>query len=539
MSANTWPLESPMLPPLVLRPPHGPRLVRLLVMLLAIIFYIPPAGWSLVTNGPEGELAGAALEIFRNGGWRASGDVALLQGPLALWLSRSSLGFLGTGEFAVRLPAALAAVALFWLVLRMGEQLGTLWRGSLAALLLLCSPGMLTFGRLLSPAPLTAALVTACIYSLQRSVQDRPERRRWLVLAWIAWGFATLAGGWRAGAVPAGAVLLLCLAYPEARLRFRGLVSWQGGAIFALTGSVMVAAGFAPWDRLASPDLTLGLGTLVWTQVLLLFPWSLLLLPALGALALRLFRLRRPAWEEALPLAWLAAALAGALWHPSFFSAFLCWPAFAVWAAAPLNTLRRTPFLYGCLAAALAAGAGIYVTQHLRQLLPVFFPARAETLAAIPPFFWEAVTPLATLALLAFVLLAAAAFWSEFFQNRRFALLAFVAAMIPAGFALADIGAKFAPYFSDASLAYCIESCGSRPIYIDGGPRAASSLLFYLSEDARRQLRPAPADLPAHWSSPALLIAPRGRLPAWKQTLAGRFNSGCETGEHLALSAVP
>lgn len=528
-----------MLPPLVLRPPHGPRLARLLVMLLAVIFYLPPAGWSLITNGPEGELAGAAVELYRSGAWTASGGVALLHGPLALWLTRGSLAFFGLNEFAARLPAALGTVALLWMVLRLAERLGTLWRGCVAALLLLCSPGMLIFGRLLTPMPLAAAFVAACVYSLQGSVRDRPERPRWLTLAWVAWGFATLAGGWRVGAIPGGAVLLMCVFYPEARLRFKGLLSWRGGLVFALTGALMIATGFAPWSRTAVPDLTVGWGMLLWSQAVLLFPWSLLLLPAFGALALRLFHLRRPAWEEALPLAWLVAGLALTLSAPSVFFALLCWPAFAVWAAPPLNTLRRTPFLYGCLAAALVACASLYLTQHLRTLLPVLFPSKAVTLAAIPQFFWLAVTPLASLALLAFVLLAAAAFCADYFQNRRFALVALFAAMIPAGFALADIGAKFAPYFSDAPLTGCIESVGGRPLYVDASRYATSSLLFYLGEDARRRLLPAPADLPARWRSPALLITPREHLARWEQALRGRFSPGCEAGEHLTLLAAP
>ena len=253
MPTNTWPLDTPMLPPLVLRPPHGPRLVRLLVLILAVIFYVPPAGWGPITNGPEGELAGAALDLLHRGGCGgAACGAALLHGPLALWLTRSSFAFFGVSEFAARLPAALGAVAALWLTLRLAERLGTLWTGFTAAMLLLCSPGMLSLGRVLTPAPLIAALGVACVSCLQRGAQDRPERRRWLLLAWIAWGFTTLAGGWRAGAVPGGMVLLLALFYPEARLRFRGLLSWEGVCAVALTGAAMTAAGFPPGSYFSS-----------------------------------------------------------------------------------------------------------------------------------------------------------------------------------------------------------------------------------------------------------------------------------------------
>lgn len=536
MSTNTWPLESPMLPPLVLRPPHGPRLVRLLVMVLAVIFYLPPAGWSLITNGPEGELAGAATELSAGGGWTVPGEVALLHGPLPLWLTRGSLGFFGNNEFAARLPAALGVIGLLWLTLRMAERGGTLWRGCVAALLLLCSPGMLSLGRLLTPIPLAAAFVALTMALLQRSVQDRPRRARWLTLSWVAWGLATLSGGWLIGAIPVLAAGFLLAVYPEARLRFAGLVSWKGGLVFALTAGIMILSGFAPWSGGAGPDLETHWSTLLWSQLVFLFPWSVLLLPAFGCLVLRIWHLRRPAWDEALPLAWLAASIAVTAMVPSPFYAFLCWPAFALWAAAPLNTLRRKPFLYGCLTLALVAGYGLYLAQHLRTLLPVIFPEKAATLQAIPPFLWFAVTPLASLALIAFGLLAAVAFWGEFVQNRKFALLALFGAMIPAGFAMADIGAKLAPFFSDAPLTGCVETGAPQPIYLDASRYAASSLLFYLGEDARRRLQPAPPDLAQHWHTPALLIAPRERLGYWKQTLpAVRISPACEPGEHLPL----
>jgi 4-amino-4-deoxy-L-arabinose transferase-like glycosyltransferase len=539
MATNTWPMETQMLPPLVLRPPHGPRLARLLVMLLAVIFYLPPAGWSLITNGPEGELAGEAVALLPHGNWVPTGEVALLHGPLSLWLTRSSLSFFGISEFAARLPSAVAVVALLWLVLRMAERSGTLWRGCVAALMLLCSPGMLSLGRLLTPIPLSAALVAATMACLQRSVQDRTHRQRWLGATWVAWGLATLAGGWRIGLIPVGAVVILALAYPEARLRFVGVFSWVGALVIALTTGLMVASGFAPWNESAVPDLTTPWPKLIWSQALLLFPWSLLLLPAIGGLALRLWRLRRPAWEEALPLAWLAASIAVTASVPSAFYAFLCWPPFALWAAAPLNTLRRKPFLYGCLAVTGVACAGLYLAQHLRTILPVIFPTKAATLAAIPPFLWFAVTPLASLALIAFALLAASAFCAEYMQNRRFALLALFGAMIPAGFAMADIGAKFAPYFSDAQLTGSIENSTPRPLYVDASRYETSSLLFYLGDDARHRLQPVPPDLAARWKAPALLIAPRERFNQWKQTLPGRLSPGCEPGEHLPLEPNP
>jgi len=542
MPTDAWSLDSPMFPPLVLRPPHGPRLVRLLVMILAVIFYLPPAGWSPITNGPEGELASAAQDLLNHGGWAAPSGIALLHGPLALWLTRLSFALFGVNEFAARLPAVLGVVAVVWVVLRLGERFGTLWQGFVSALILLCLPGMFTLGRMLTPVPLTAALVAATVYCLQRGSKLRPTRRRWLLLAWISWSLATLAGGWVAGAIPACTVLLLAVFYQEARLRFRALLSWEGGLIFALTLGIMTLSGFPPGvSSGGAPELALPAWQLLCWQAGMLFPWSLILLPSLGSVLAQLCARRPLDWEEALLLAWLTAGFAITMAAPMLFSPLLFWPAFAAWGAQRLKTMHRQTFLWGCALTALAACGGLYLTQHLRGLLYWLFPAKAQAIAAIPDFFWPAVMPVAFIAMLAFMLFVGAAFWAEVFHNRRFALLALFAAMIPAGFAFADIGAKFAPYFSDAATAGCIDSNhGTHPVvFVDASRFDTSSLRFYLSGEARRNLRlcEAAADLKAAWMPPVFLVTRRSRLPYWKQILNGNLNVVCESGEHILLAA--
>ena len=541
MPTDTWPLDSLMLPPLVLRPPHGPRLVRLLVLILAVIFYLPPAGWSPITNGPEGELAAAAQDLW-NSSATPPATPALLHGPLALWLTHGSLALGGTeNNFAARLPAALAAVAAIWLTLQLAERLGTLWEGFVAALMLLCSPGMFTLGRVLTPAPLAAALVAACVCCLQRGAEQHMGRRRWLLLAWITWGFATLAGGWLAGAVPAGMVLLLALFYPEARLRFRPLLSWEGGLVLALTAATMAACGFPPGGSGGATPWTLPAWQLVLWQIGLLFPWLPLLLPGAWCVFLQLLHSRPLEWNEALPLAWLAAGVGLMLAAPTLFSALLFWPAFAVWGAHRLGTLHHKTFLRWSLCIAALSCGGLYLADRLRELLPFLFPDQIAIFRSIPDYFWPSVTPVAFIAMLAFGLFAASAFCMELLHNRRFAVLSLFAAMIPAGFAFADIGAKFAPWFSDAQLARCLNAThATQPVIFAEGSRAASSSLrFYLGGDFRAGLRvSAPeADILSVWKPGAYLVIPRDRLLYWKAHLPGRFGVVSESGAHLLLAA--
>jgi len=274
----------------------------------------------------------------------------------------------------------------------------------------------------------------------------------------------------------------------------------------------------------------------------LLFPWSLLLLPAMGGVLGQLFALRRLDWEEAFPLAWLVAALGLVVFDPAptLFSSLLLWPPFAVWGALRLNTMHRRLLLYGCAFTMAVACGGLYLTQHLRQLLPLLFPGKALVVAEIPEFVWPAVTPVAFIAMLAFVMFVAVALWAESGHNRRFALLALFAAMIPAGFAISDIGAKFAPYFSDATLAGCIEANHEGPsvVFVDASQFDSSSLRFYLGASARRGLRSCePPPDSSHWAPPMFLVTEHRRLPDWTQALESRFTVVCESSEHLLLAA--
>ena len=545
MPTDAWPYdEAHMLPPLVLRPPHGPRLVRLLVVILAVILYLPPAGWSPITNGAEGELAAAALDLLNHGGVCVPATTPLVHGPLVPWLTSVSFALFGVNECAARVPAVLGVLIAVWMVLRLAELFGTVMQGFVAALILLCAPGMFTLGRLLTPVPLTAALLAGSIYCLQCGVEcHRTRRRSWLVMAWFNWALATLAGGWAAGAIPAATVLLLLLFYRQARLRFRSLLSWQGLMTFALTLVVMTATGFPPGGGSGDASaLVIAPVQLLGWQIGLLFPWSLLLLPALGDVLLKCLTRRPLEWNEALPLAWLAAGFAVAITDPVLFSPLLFWPAFAVWGAGRLMIMHRRIFWWGCGVIALAACYGLYATQHLRGVLPWLFPAKAQAFTAIPDFFWSAVTPVAFTAMLAFLMFVGAAFWAEFSQNRRFALLALIAAMIPAGFAFADIGAKFATYFSDAGMANTIDSKReAEVIFLDASRFDTSSLRFYLGDEARDALRPwgSAAEVKTAWNPPVLLVTNRSRLPFWQKTLKGRLSVLCDSGEHLLLTAQP
>jgi 4-amino-4-deoxy-L-arabinose transferase-like glycosyltransferase len=546
---DALPLDSPMLLPLALRPPMGPRILRALVVALAVIFHVVTDGWSLITNGAEGDFAGTARVLMRNHRWLPpffpgstwSGP------PLAVWLSKASMNHFGASEFSVRLPVALAVVAVIWFTFRLAERFGGTWRGFVAAMIVLCSPGMFTLGRILSPAPLAAAFVTATFYCLSCGARRRPSRRQWYGLAWIAFAFSYFSGGGRAAAVPFGTVLTLLAFFPEARIRFLGLLSREGALILVLTAAGAIGTGGFHWRPLGASAA--GLELPAWKMGCLLFgmllPWSLLLIPAANNVIMRLATLQRLEWDEAFPLAWLAVGLVLSMACPggNLFDTLLIFPAFAVWAALRLQTLPRKSWLRAGAAILVLAVTGLLLTSLLRFVLPRALPNLAESIRALPGFFWPSVTPVDFIAVLAFALFAAAAFWLEWQHRRRFALLALFGAMIPAGYAFADTAAKFAPYFSYADFAHCISASrdASPLVAVDASRTSSSSLRFYLEEPLQpfEALEPAGGDAlkPLLESRKRVFfITGRNRLEAWKPELDGRLRIACESGGNLLFT---
>jgi len=532
--ATTFPLDTPMLPPLVLRPPWGPRTLRMLVLLLAGIFHAVTAGWSKIVNGTEGDIAGSARVLLHDWQWLPVPSLGAVPpgAPLIVWLSKISMALFGVNEFAARLPSSLAVIATVWLTIRLAERFGGSWRGFVAGMLFLCSPGTFTVARLLTPAPLAAGFVTAAFYCLVSGSRRRRGRRRWYLLMWASLVGAAWSGGISTAAVPLAAIVLLLPFYREARIRFLRLISWEGALAIALVGVGMRCFSTKIPIPAHSPA---GCGILL--LPLLLFPWSLLMLPALWRLATTLWQRLGVDWREAIPLAWIVAGVLAAAVFPRATDphCLVVWPAFAVWAALRLETMPKIGLLRALGAVLGCAAVGLVACTRLRQILPAVCPAHSDLFLGIPAFFWSSTTAIAFIAVLAFALAVGAAIAFEGRDRRRFTVLALFGAMIPAGYALADISAQFAPYFSYAAFAQCIDAHPGPPhrVLMEGTLLEASSLRFYFV-DPLRPFQAAKHVEAGH--SPAFLIVPRRGLGSLSPR---QIHISCESGGDVLLLTSP
>jgi hypothetical protein len=274
-------------------------------------------------------------------------------------------------------------------------------------------------------------------------------------------------------------------------------------------------------------------------QVGLLFPWSILLIPAIWRVLCTVAQWHPLEWQEAFPLVWAIAGFCVALADPgrTIFESLLFWPAFAVWAATRLEITPRWSLLRAIGFVLAFALASLFVAVRLENVLASAAPAKAEQLLGIPDFFWPSVTSVAFVSLIAFILLVGTGFWFEYDHRRRFALLAMFAAMIPAGYAFTDTMAKFAPYLSLADIARCISPGHDVKTFFDGDPERASSLKFYMDAPFSRA-EVGDNQLETAWKGPAktYLITRRGRLPAWSTALRKPLGPAFQSGINVLVT---
>ena len=101
------------------------KLSMLLPLFLAGMLYLGTATGRAVIDYDEGYYAQAAKHMVENGDWvtpYANGVRFLEKPPLLYWLTAASFSVFGINEFALRLPTALAVIALVWIVMRMARR---------------------------------------------------------------------------------------------------------------------------------------------------------------------------------------------------------------------------------------------------------------------------------------------------------------------------------------------------------------------------------------------------------------------------------
>jgi hypothetical protein len=188
-----------------------------------------------------------AHNMLQSGDWvtaRLDGIKYLEKSPLKYWMIAVCFEIFGVHDWAARIPIALSAILLCWLVARMaGWSMGAR-AGLYAGLSLATSVGLWLFTRVLIPDVVLTLSIACAMWCFFRALEV--ENRWWALGAWASIGIGILLKGLIAGLFPIGTALLYLLVSGLWRER----QTWRRLSI--LPGLAVMLAIAAPWHVLAT-----------------------------------------------------------------------------------------------------------------------------------------------------------------------------------------------------------------------------------------------------------------------------------------------
>jgi dolichyl-phosphate-mannose-protein mannosyltransferase len=191
-----------------------------------------------------------ARNMLDSGDWvtaHLDGIAYLEKSPLKYWLIALSFRALGVHDWVARLPVALSAVLLCWLVFRIGKWAFSERAGMYAGVAIASCVGLFLFTRIQIPDVTVTATIALAMWSFLRAL-DSQERRPalWAALMAAAIGTGLLLKGLIAALFPvAGALVYLAV---TGQLLSRK--SWA--RLRPFSGLLIALAIAAPWHILAT-----------------------------------------------------------------------------------------------------------------------------------------------------------------------------------------------------------------------------------------------------------------------------------------------
>jgi 4-amino-4-deoxy-L-arabinose transferase-like glycosyltransferase len=435
-----------------------------LPLLLTAVVYLATTTNRAVTDYDEAYYVQPALHMVETGDWvtpYANGVRFLEKPPLLYWVTAASFKLFGINEFALRLPTALAVIALVWIVMliagRLGDRQAVLAAGLGAAL----SAGTFLFTRETLHDIWLVLFLTLSMYAFLEWYLDRSRPLKPALLFYAAMAGAFMCKSLVGVAFPIGIVLVFLLMSRE----FPG---WKSLHLLPGTGLFLLLT--VPWHWLAALEnrgflefffigeqLLRFLGKreppvlwsiplwLFWGLILVwFFPWTAFLPAAFSIKA-------KPGDSDRRVLRRLAIAWATVIL--GFFSlstrlehyVFPALPALAIWVAVALNQSGngkavlwafRGLALFGILVFVFGVSAGVWIAGQGGLDYTAAGPKDrlSETdfsiLAEMPPSIMENLFKPAFVTIFALTLGFGIALWFESRHRRREALLSIAAVMV-------------------------------------------------------------------------------------------------------------
>jgi 4-amino-4-deoxy-L-arabinose transferase-like glycosyltransferase len=195
-----------------------------------------------------------ARNMLDSGDWvtpHLAGIAYLEKPPLKYWMIAVAFKLFGVHDWVARLPVALSAVLLCWLVFRMGAWAFSVRAGTCAGLAIATSVGVFLFTRVQLSEVMIAFTIALAMWAFLRTLDDTERHPQissnfWSVAMAASIGVGLLLKGLIAAVFPVAAALLFLAFTRQLLLR----ETWR--RLHPFRGLLIVLAMAAPWHILAT-----------------------------------------------------------------------------------------------------------------------------------------------------------------------------------------------------------------------------------------------------------------------------------------------
>lgn len=238
-----------------------PILLVLTIFLGLIVFFWGLGSIELMSLN-EGRRALATKEMVTTGNWflpHLNGELYLTKPPLLYWVS-STLAIIwgGVNEWTLRLPSALAAIAILWMTYLYAFKQSGKWAALFAIQLLIANVSFVMLGR---RAEIEMLLTALCIGSLLSALQyiQLQSNKIWIYLSYFLLALALMAKGPLVLLFVTLPLIVAAIYTKDSSIK-TVLLSWRGWLIFLVVGLawyVLVTwqLGFDIWASIAKKDM--------------------------------------------------------------------------------------------------------------------------------------------------------------------------------------------------------------------------------------------------------------------------------------------
>jgi len=223
---------------------------QLLVLLITAFTYLmcvfaPPH----LMDDVDAAQASQAKNMLTSGDWvtqRLDGVLYIEKAPFKYWITAALYKVFGIHDWVARLPTAIAAILLVWLVMRMAAWAISREAGFYAGLVLSTSLGLFLFTRTVIPDIILTLLIACALWCFLRLEESRTYTFSWAMGMYAATALALLTKGFVGVVFPAGIVL----AYLALTRKLADRDTWR--RLHVVAGALLFLAIAAPWHVLAT-----------------------------------------------------------------------------------------------------------------------------------------------------------------------------------------------------------------------------------------------------------------------------------------------